>query len=260
MPIIFLDVLLLVLAYFTAFFIMGTILKNNSIVDIGWGMGFVLIAWYLMTSNENSFIPRTMIAILVTIWGFRLFYHIMKRNVGKTEDFRYRTWREEWGKWVVPRAFFQVYMLQGFFMLVISMPIILIRNQEDPYLRSLFIIGLLIWLVGFFFESVGDKQLKDFLGDSSNKGRIMNQGLWRYTRHPNYFGEATMWWGIFLIALSGNVPVWAIISPITITFLLLFVSGVPLLEKSMKKVPGYKEYAEITSIFFPLPPKKRKEH
>ena len=144
-------------------------------------------------------------------------------------------------------------------MLVISAPLILIRNQEDPYLRSLFIIGLLIWLIGFFFESVGDKQLKDFLSDSSNKGRIMNQGLWRYTRHPNYFGEATMWWGIFLIALSGNVPVWAIICPVTITVLLLFVSGVPLLEKSMKKVPGYKEYAEITSIFFPLPPKKRKE-
>ncbi len=259
MQIVFFDVLLLVLAYFTAFFIMGTILKNNSIVDIGWGMGFVLIAWYLLTESNQSYVPQTLMTLLVSVWGIRLFYHIMKRNIGKEEDFRYRTWREEWGKWVIPRAFFQVYMLQGFFMLLIALPLILVRNQEGDYYRFILLFGLAVWIIGFFFESVGDRQLKDFLEDSSNKGRIMNQGLWRYTRHPNYFGEATMWWGIFLLAMAGKTSLLAIISPITITFLLLFVSGVPLLEKSMKKVPGYQEYAKNTSIFFPLPPKKRKE-
>lgn len=226
---------------------------------MGWGLGFVIIAWYLMIENWNFLIPRVIMTVLVTIWGLRLFIHIIQRNLGKEEDFRYKKWREDWGKWLIPRAFLQVYMLQGLFMGIISLPVILIRNESGPWNLLILVIGLGIWILGFIFESVGDKQLKNFIGDPSNRGKIMDRGLWKYTRHPNYFGEATMWWGIFLIGMSAGISILSIISPLTITTLLLFVSGVPMLEKSMKDKPGYQEYAERTSIFIPLPPKRVKE-
>lgn len=253
------DILLLIFIYFLIFFVIGTIIKNNSIVDMGWGLGFVLIAWYLMIENWNFFIPRVIMTILITIWGLRLFIHIIQRNLGKEEDFRYKQWRHDWGKWLIPRAFLQVYMLQGLFMGIISLPVILIRHEIGPWDLTILAIGLGIWIVGFIFESIGDKQLKTFIGDPINRGKIMDQGLWKYTRHPNYFGEATMWWGIFLIGISAGVSILSIISPLTITSLLLFVSGVPMLEKSMKDKPGYKEYADRTSIFIPFPPKKIRE-
>jgi steroid 5-alpha reductase family enzyme len=226
---------------------------------MGWGLGFVIIAWYLMIENWNFLIPRIIMTVLVTIWGLRLFIHIIQRNLGKEEDFRYKKWREEWGRWLIPRAFLQVYMLQGLFMGIISLPLILIRYESGPWNLLVLVIGLGIWILGFIFESLGDKQLKTFIGDPSNRGKIMDRGLWKYTRHPNYFGEATMWWGIFLIGMSAGISILSIVSPLTITTLLLFVSGVPMLEKSMKDKPGYQEYAERTSIFIPLPPKRAKE-
>jgi steroid 5-alpha reductase family enzyme len=183
----------------------------------------------------------------------------MKRNLGKPEDFRYAKWREEWGKWLIPRSFLQVYMLQGFFMYIISLSVSLPKDAGDTYSIPLLVTGLVIWIAGFFFEAVGDYQLKVFLADSANRGKIMNRGLWHYTRHPNYFGEATMWWGIFLLALSGGASLLTVLSPLTITGLLLFVSGVPLLEKAMADKPGYAEYAARTSIFVPWFPKKKEE-
>lgn len=250
------DVALLIFLYFTVFFIAGTLLKNNSIVDMGWGIGFVLVAWYTATSAGFPKTAMVVMTALVSVWGLRLFYHILRRNLGKPEDFRYANWRREWGKWVVPRAFFQVYMLQGVFMFIIASPFLLVREAAAEGPALLLYAGILVWLVGFFFEAVGDYQLKVFLKTPSNRGTLMRTGLWAYTRHPNYFGEATMWWGIFLVALSGGASLLAIISPITITWLLLFVSGVPLLEESMKKKPGYEEYARRTSVFVPWFPKK----
>lgn len=250
----------LIFAYFLIFFLVATAIKNNSIVDIGWGIGFVLVAWFLQLQS-SFFIPQILITILTSIWGIRLFYHILKRNHGKAEDFRYAKWREEWGVWVVPRAFLQVFMTQGVFMYIVSLSAILSfvkSNNGDPLSFSLpiLVIGALIWLLGFYFEAVGDYQLKKFITNPVNKGKIMDKGLWSYTRHPNYFGEATMWWGMFIIAMSGGASWFAVLSPLTITFLLLFVSGVPLLEKSMKKNPGFAEYALKTSIFIPWFPKK----
>ena len=243
---------IIILVYFTALFVIGTLRKNNSIVDIGWGIGFVLLAWTLLVLRLPLALVRTTITLLVTLWGVRLFYHILKRNHGKPEDFRYVAFRKAWGKWVVPRAFFQIYMLQGFLMFMIALPYILEGNASAPVNAVLYGAGLLV----FAFEAVGDAQLKSFLRDPANKGKIMTSGLWRYTRHPNYFGEATIWWGIFLLALSGGVTPFAVLGPITITMLLLFVSGVPLLERDMKNRPGYAEYAEKTSIFIPWFPKK----
>jgi len=147
-------------------------------------------------------------------------------------------------------------MLQGLLMFLIALPFILLNDTQAQVNYVLLALGVLVFALGFTFESVGDAQLKAFLGDPANRGKIMGSGLWRYTRHPNYFGEATLWWGIFLIALSGGVTPFAVIGPVTITLLLLFVSGVPLLEKSMKDKPGYAEYAAKTSIFVPWFPKK----
>lgn len=252
------EVILLILIYFILFFIIGTVKKNNSIVDIGWGLGFVLVSLYSLLTDGDRQIGQIIMTCLITVWGVRLFAHIILRNHGKPEDFRYAAFRRDWGKWLLPRAFFQIYLLQGIFLYLISLPVILTTGHQGPTNLPLLIAGITIWAVGFFFEAVGDYQLKVFLHTSGNRGKLMTTGLWKYTRHPNYFGEAALWWGIFLIALSCSTSLLAVISPITITLLLLFVSGVPMLERSMKKKPGYAEYAERTSIFFPWFPKNKK--
>jgi len=247
---------ILVFVYFLVFFLIAQSIKNNSIVDIGWGIGFVLIAWFMLLTQGQFTAATLLITLCVTLWGTRLFYHIIKRNLGKPEDFRYANWRVEWGKWVVIRSFFQVFMLQGLFMLIIGLPIILIYEESAPVNLLVLGVGALVWVIGFYFEALGDYQLKIFLANPSNKGKLMDQGLWAYTRHPNYFGEATMWWGIFIMALSVGTTWLTIISPVAITYLLVFVSGVPLLEASMKKRPEFAAYAAKTSIFVPWFPKK----
>ena len=248
----------IIFAYFTVFFIIGTVRKNNGMVDIGWGLGFVVVAWLMLLLRLPASLSQLTITLLITLWGLRLFTHILKRNHGKPEDFRYAAFRRAWGRWLIPRAFFQVYMLQGVFMYLISLPVILSRGGNAPTQPWLYALGLVIFAVGFSFEAIGDAQLAAFLRDPAHRGQLMTGGLWRYTRHPNYFGEATIWWGILLLGLSGGVSWLAVLSPITITLLLLFVSGVPLLEKSMKNRPGYTEYARQTSIFLPWFPKKTK--
>jgi len=250
------DIILLIFLYFTLFFIVGTIKKNNSIVDIGWGMGFVIVSGYLLIRDTAPSIAQYIMTLLIAIWGIRLFYHILRRNLGKPEDFRYAAFRRDWGKWLLPRAFFQLFMLQGVFLYIISLPVILSAGQDTGTTNAFIIPGILIWLFGFYFEAMGDYQLKVFIKDPNNKGKLLTTGLWKYTRHPNYFGEAAMWWGIYIISLSNSPSLWAILGPITITLLLLFVSGVPMMERSMKKKPGYEEYARKTSIFLPWFPKK----
>jgi steroid 5-alpha reductase family enzyme len=249
--------IILVFIYMTLFFVVAQIKKNNSIVDMAWGIGFVMIAVYTLFIGGNYNPSSIIVTTLVCIWGIRLFYHILKRNLGKSEDFRYAAWRKEWGKWVVPRAFLQVFMLQGVIMLVIAYPIIMNNATTVASLGALEIIGLAIWIVGFIFEALGDKQLKDFIADKTNKGHIMKKGLWKYTRHPNYFGEATMWWGIFIISIPSSSGLMGIVSPIMITLMLLFVSGVPMLEKHYKDNKEFQEYAKVTSIFVPWFPRKQ---
>ena len=245
-----------VFIYMTIFFIVAQIVKNNSIVDMGWGLGFVVIAAYTLIASGNYNSRSIIITALVSVWGLRLFYHILKRNLGKPEDFRYVAMRKAWGKWVIPTAFLRVFMLQGILMLIIAYPIVMNNATIKGSLGALEIIGLVIWIVGFIFEALGDKQLKDFISDKKNKGHIMKNGLWKYTRHPNYFGEATMWWGIFIISLTSDSGIVGIISPIVITLLLLYVSGVPMLEKHYKDNKEFQAYAKVTSKFIPRFPKK----
>ena len=250
------DVITLIFIYFFLFFLVGTLIKNNSIVDIGWGIGFVIISWYAWWTRKPVPIPVTVMTLMVTVWGLRLFYHIIRRNWGKPEDFRYAQWRKEWGRMVIPRAFLQVYLTQAFFMLVVALGIIFAGTDPNYWNPSLTGLGALIWIIGFYFEAVGDWQLEVFKKNPNNKGKIMTEGLWKYTRHPNYFGEAVMWWGIYILSRASGAPFWVIISPAVITYLLVFVSGVPMLERAMIKRPGFKEYAEKTSVFVPWFPKK----
>lgn len=247
---------LAVFVYMTFLFVIAVIKRDNSIVDIGWGIGFIIVA-LLTFFTTGSYMPRQIvITALVIAWGSRLSGHIYMRNKGKPEDFRYASWRKRWGKFFYIRSFFQIYMLQGLLLLIISVPVIIINACSCTGLLPLDLIGIAVWLFGFFFEAVGDQQLKAFLKDPKSRGKVMDKGLWKYTRHPNYFGEATMWWGIFLISMAPRYLWWNIISPLTITFLLLLVSGVPMLEKKMMKDRKYREYARKTSKFFPWFPKR----
>lgn len=249
-------IIVIIVIYYLLLFFIGTAKRNNAIVDIGWGFGFIIVSWYSLIISEKYVLYNILASILVSIWGFRLCIHIFKRNKGKPEDFRYANWRKEWGKYVILRSFFQVYILQGIFLFIVSSPIMLMNLSGNSTKNSFAITGVIIWLIGFYFESVGDYQLEQFKKDKSNKGKILDSGLWKYTRHPNYFGEATMWWGIGIISFFSGGGLGAFIGPATITYMLLFVSGVPMLEKSFEKREGYLEYKEKTSKFFPLPPKK----
>lgn len=228
--------------------------KDNSIVDMAWGGGFIMIAGLTFFLQPGFTSRQLLVTLLVTLWGLRLLVHIAFRNRGRGEDFRYAKWRKEWGRWFIARSYFQIYMLQGIFMLVIAYPIIFTNASNREGIGVLQGLGTVIWLTGFFFEAVGDAQLTRFKRDQANKGKIMTRGLWTYSRHPNYFGEVMMWWGIFVITLPEG---WTtMVSPILITFLLLRVSGVTMLEKKYKGRSDFEDYARRTSAFFPLPPKK----
>ena len=261
----------IVFCYMFFFFMLGTTLKNNGIVDVGWGLGFCVLALLLIPIydvNEPGN-RQSLMLLLVLIWGIRLSLFLFIRNVGKPEDFRYAQWRKEWGKWVVVRSFFQVYMLQGLFMLVIAIPILLVYNyvyieypedglihqlaRRDSY-KDLVItdyIGAGIFAIGWLFEAVGDQQNFNFKKNPANEGKVMKYGLWKYTRHPNYFGECLIWWGIALVAVQSQYGYLAFISPVIITFLLLKVSGIPMLEKKYDNNPEYQEYKKHTSAFIP---------
>jgi steroid 5-alpha reductase family enzyme len=246
---------LTLLGYMTFWFIVSVIKKRNDVADIAWGLGFVLMAWLSLYLSGYSF-KALLVSGLVTIWGLRLALHIYHRNKNKPEDSRYLEWRKTWSNFYL-RSFLQVFMLQGVFLFLISLPIILINRSVSNNFGILEIAGLIVWGIGFYFESTGDKQLKEFIANPANKGKLMNTGLWQYSRHPNYFGEVTQWWGIFVIALSIPGSFFAIIGPLTITILILFVSGVPLLEKKYAGRPDFEEYKKTTSIFVPLPPRSR---
>lgn len=233
-------------------------LKNSSIVDIFWGAGFVIVNWLYFALTPDGFLTRKLlIAILVTLWGLRLTTHIFTRNWGKPEDFRYQKWRQEngsrWWWW----SFFQVFLLQGILLWIISVPLLAAQFSPRPASLTFFdYLGLVVWLIGFYFEAMGDYQLSQFLSKPENKGKTMDKGVWRYTRHPNYFGDSAQWWGYYLIAASAG-GWWTIFSPIIMTTLLVRVSGVALLEKTMSTKPGYKEYMEKTNAFIPWFPRNR---
>jgi len=245
-----------ILTLMTILWLVSLWIKDASIVDTFWGFGFIVVTWATFMLTPQGYLPRKqLMAILVTIWGLRLMLHIHLRNSGQPEDFRYAKWREENGSqwwWV---SFFKVFLLQGVLMWIISAPLLATQTSGFPaILTPLDYVGTLIWAFGFLFELVGDLQLTLFKGDENNRGKILTSGLWKYTRHPNYFGETLLWWGFYVIALAAGFW-WTIFSPIIMTFLLLKVSGVAMLERTMKTKPGYEEYMRNTNAFVPWFPR-----
>ena len=234
-------------------------IKDASIVDIVWGLGFVVVAWVARTLADGDRTRQWVLVALTTIWGVRLAGYLFNRNHGNGEDYRYRAMRKHYGPKFPIISLVSVFGLQGVLMWVVSMPLQLGMMRSTPSgLGVLGIIGVAVWILGFGFETMGDAQLAKFKADPSSKGQVMNKGLWGWTRHPNYFGDCCMWWGLFLIAAAGGGFAWAaIIGPLVMTGLLLKVSGVAMLERTIgRRRPGYAEYVASTSAFFPRPPKR----
>ena len=249
-----------VLAYMTAIWVVSLVLHNASIVDVFWGLGFLLLAAVYFVTTDGFIGRKVLIAALVAVWGLRLSLHILWRNWGKGEDYRYRAWRENAGArfwWV---SLFQVFLLQGTLLWVISAPLLAAQFYDSPDdLTVVDLAGAFLWAIGFFFEAVGDWQLARFKVDPANRGKVMQNGLWRYTRHPNYFGDAAAWWGYFVIAAGTVDGLWTLFSPVLMTVLLLRVSGVALLERAQVQTkPQYRAYIESTSAFLPWFPRRQR--
>ncbi len=238
----------------SVWFLIAIAIKRNDVADIAWGVGFSTLS--LLVPHNNQLSQDLVIRMFILIWGVRLSYHIYSRNKSKEEDYRYRIWRETWGKWFLLRSYLQIFILQGFFMFLISSPLMITSTATTSPHPVSYWIGICIWIIGFLFEAIGDLQLSEFLLKRKHKGSIMTYGLWKYTRHPNYFGEVTQWWGLFIIVVTQTNGIWAIISPITITILILGISGIPMLEKKYEGNKNFEEYKRTTSAFFPWFPKQ----
>ena len=247
--------LAVVVLYMHVVFILALIKKDNSIVDIAWGLGFILVAITAFLLDSTFTLRKTVVNLLVVVWGSRLAIHIAVRKRGKGEDFRYAQWRKDWGPWFPVRSYFQIFWLQGVLLFFIAYPVVFINLSPEPGLSLLGYVGVGIWCIGFLFEAVGDHQMLKFKRNPANKDQLMTKGLWALTRHPNYFGESTMWWGIFLIALSVKNGWACVFSPLLLTLLLTKVSGIPLLEKKYKTRKDFLAYARRTNAFFPWFPR-----
>ncbi len=251
---------LVILIYFTILFVIAQITKNNSIVDMNWGMGFVVGSWLTLWVTEDPTFLSYAIVAFITVWGLRLSYALIRRNYGKPEDFRYVQWREEWGDNVVIIAFFRVFMIQAMINFVVgSAPYSVIRYNEFSFEaphRFLVYLAFLVSIVGLLFEVIGDRQLKQHIDEGS--GTLLESGVWSLTRHPNYFGEILIWFGLYatgitLFFTNSVNPLYyiaLIISPVLMTFVLLKVST-PLLEANMKKYEGWEDYTKRVPIIFP---------
>jgi steroid 5-alpha reductase family enzyme len=240
--------------------IISLVTKNVTVVDSLWGIGFVLIAWITFGLADGYTGRKLLLAVLTTLWGLRLTAYLSWRNAGKGEDPRYGAWRARYGRrfWIV--SLFNVFLVQALFMWAIALSLQFGQIPAEPARLTVFdVLGALLWMVGFGFESLGDWQLAHFKSDPGNKGKVMDRGLWAYSRHPNYFGEMLIWWGIFLITLAVPGGGWTVISPILISIVLIKITGVALTEKTiLERRPEYRDYIERTPTLFPWFPKKEK--
>ncbi|MGH3587774.1 MAG: DUF1295 domain-containing protein [Pseudonocardia sp.] len=240
-------------------FVVALRLGKHAVVDIAWGMGFAAIAMtaYAVSAGDGDDGRRLLITVLTVAWGFRLAWHIGRRSRGHGEDPRYEELMSKADGNPNGFAFRRIYLTQGAVMWFVSLPV-QVAAFETPRLGVLAWIGVVFWVVGFVFETVGDYQLHRFRTDPASNGQVLDTGLWRYTRHPNYFGDACVWWGISLVAFSAWPGILTLLSPVVMTWLLAKGTGKPLLEKGMaERRPGYTDYVRRTSGFVPLPPRRR---
>jgi len=260
MLIMFLTNLAVITALMVLLWLVSLAITNASIVDIFWGLGFVIVAWLSLWLAHGHGTRAVLLVALTSVWGARLSGYLAWRNLGHGEDPRYRAMRERNGArfWLISLG--TVFGLQALLIALISLP--LQAGLRAPALTHVTIlqgVGVLFWLVGILFEAVGDLQLARFKADPANANAVMDRGLWRYTRHPNYFGDFAVWWGLYLVAVSDIAGLralgWTAVGPAIMSFLLMRVSGVPLLERSLRqRRPDYEAYIRRTSAFFPWPP------
>lgn len=233
-------------------------LRNASIVDVWWGPGFALISLATFVLTPEGALPRRLLVTALTaIWGFRLGAYLLWRNAGRGEDFRYVAMRKHWGARFPLVSLGTVFGLQAVLMWIVSLPLqVAQRAAIPPALGPWDAAGAALWTIGMLFEAVGDAQLARFKADPASAGRVLDRGLWRYTRHPNYFGDCCVWWGLWLIACAVPGGFATLVGPLVMTVLLRRVSGVPMLERTIgKRRPGYAEYVRRTSPFVPWPPR-----
>ena len=247
---VFLSGGLVILAYVTLIWIISLLKKDAGIMDIFWGLGFIVVGYFYLAADYSHALQPRLLYVLVLLWGLRLSIHIGMRNLGEAEDARYANWRKQFGKKWWWYSYLRVFILQGAVLWIVSIPL-LFGLQDKSSLNLLDWIGLILFTLGFVFETVGDWQLRSFKKDPDNKGKVLNTGLWGLTRHPNYFGEALLWWGFTFIAVEINT-FWIVISPVIMTWLLMKVSGVAMLDDLLRKTkPEYAAYIESTNAFFP---------
>ena len=259
---------LILFLYLVIAFIVGTVKKNNGLMDVFYGPGYFVIAvssliLYFIANNEIN-IRQIIVTLLVFIWALRLATYVYIRNRGKPEDYRYQAMRRRWKTNIVLKSFIRVYIFQGIVIFIVSFPvwfINIINNYSVESFLDFFGITLwlggIIWLIGFLFETIGDYTLYKFLQKPENKGEIMDRGVWKLSQHPNYFGEVTQWWGIYVIALGAPFGFITILGPIFITYMIINVSGIRLLDKRFESDDKYADYKKRTSVFFPWFPKKK---
>jgi len=242
----------------TLLWVFSVIIKNVSIVDLFWGMGFVIVNAVYFFYSGDFFQRKILLLILVTLWGFRLSIYLAWRNLGKGEDFRYQEFRRKYGAkrywWV---SYFQTFLLQGALIMFVSLPLLGTNSQTySDGLNWLDYMGIVVFIIGFAFEAGGDFQLSKFKKNPNNKGKVLKTGFWKYTRHPNYFGDSVVWWSFAIFSMAAG-SYWTIIGSVAMTLLIIKVSGVALLEKSLKETkPQYRDYIKNTNSFFPWFPKK----
>jgi steroid 5-alpha reductase family enzyme len=231
-------------------------MHDASVVDILWGLALITIAWAGFFAGDGARARRLLLAVLVTVWGLRLSSYLARRNLGHGEDYRYRAMRRKRPNFVV-WSLFGVFGLQGVLAWIVSLPIqIAMADRTPPKLGALAVFGGLLWAIGLVFETLGDAQLARFKAEVGSAGKVMDRGLWRFTRHPNYFGDFCVWWGLFVVAVESGSAVFGIVGPIVMSILLTRVSGKDLLEKTIgKRRPGYADYVKRTNGFFPGPPR-----
>jgi steroid 5-alpha reductase family enzyme len=248
-----------VLGLLTLAWVASLFKRDASIVDVFWGLGCVVAAWVYALPREEPTLRGDVVLGLATLWGVRLSLYILWRNWGEGEDYRYREMREKRPGNFALRSLFTVFWFQALLLWGISMPLYQAQARRPAGLTLWDGLGLALFAVGFVFEAGGDWQLARFKSDPANEGQVMDRGLWRYTRHPNYFGDAVVWWSFLCFALATPRSLWTVYSPVVMTLLLMRVSGVTLLEKNLKKSkPGYRRYAEETNAFLPWLPRRRR--
>jgi steroid 5-alpha reductase family enzyme len=230
-------------------FAISLFLSRNDVADVGWGTGFIILTLTLLLTQPLTPVGVVLL-LMVSFWGLRLSWHIGSRLLRSEEDFRYAAWRRTWGRTFVIRSYLQVFFLQNLILLVLATPIILILTAAHPG-GAWSVFGGSIWLLGFLTQAVADKQLADFARDPRNRGSLLTKGLWKHSRHPNYLGEIGMWAGIAIMALQVPLGWIGLVSPLLLSWLLLYVSGVPLLEERMAKRPGWDAYKSQTPVLFP---------